>query len=82
MIPWLKAAGRAAAAVLLILFIGAATARPARAQTLPSEPIVFAEGHVTLGGDAAVTFGPQDPGFFNYTDYEHSALRRSEGGPP
>jgi len=75
MTPWLKAAGRASAAALLIFLVGAATARPAHAQSLPSEPIVFGDGHVTLGGDAAVTFGPQDPGFFNYTDYEHSALR-------
>src|SRR4051812_36927161 len=49
-------------------------ARP-NAQTLPSEPIAFANGRVTVGGDVSATFGSDDPGFFDYTDYEHSALR-------
>ena len=48
---------------------------PARAQTLPSDPIVFADGRVTFGGDVSASIGPDDTGFFNYTDYEHSALR-------
>jgi hypothetical protein len=47
----------------------------ARAQTLPSEPIVFADGRVTFGGDVSASIGPGDTGFFNYTDYQHSALR-------
>jgi hypothetical protein len=46
-----------------------------RAQTLPSEPIAFGDGRVTISGDVAASFGLPDPGFFNYTDYEHSALR-------
>ncbi len=50
-------------------------AAPARAQTLPSEPIVLGDGHLTVGGDASVSFGPRDMGFFNFTDYDHSALR-------
>ena len=48
---------------------------PAGAQTLPSGPFVLAGGHVAVGGDASASFAPQDPGFFNFTDYEHSALR-------
>ncbi|MBI3492759.1 MAG: hypothetical protein HY047_13425 [Acidobacteria bacterium] len=47
----------------------------ARAQTLPSEPIAVADGRVTIGGDVSATMGSSDPGFFDYTDYEHSALR-------
>jgi len=47
----------------------------AGAQTLPSEPIALAGGHVTLSGDASATYGSDDPGFFDYTDYQHSALR-------
>jgi hypothetical protein len=59
----------------------------ARAQTLPSEPLVFGGGRVALGGNISGTFGcarddltgggscADDTGFFNYTDYEHSALR-------
>jgi hypothetical protein len=47
----------------------------AGAQSLPSEPIALAGGRVTVGGDVSASFGSVDPGFFNYTDYEHSALR-------
>src|SRR5689334_10673278 len=42
---------------------------PAGAQILPSEPIAFADGRVTIGGDVSATFGSHDPGFFDYTDY-------------
>ena len=55
----------------LMLCLGA----PAHAQTLPDKPIVFGDGRVTLGGDVTWSIAPDDPGFFNYTDYEHSALR-------
>ena len=48
---------------------------PSAAQTLPSEPIALADGRVTVSGDVGAGFGSADPGFFNYTDYEHSALR-------
>ena len=66
-------------AVLLLLVAGS----PASAQALWSEPIVFGNGRVTLGGDASATFGcattgggcGDDSGFFNYSDYEHSTLR-------
>ncbi|MBZ5556779.1 MAG: hypothetical protein LAO77_05830 [Acidobacteriia bacterium] len=47
----------------------------ARAQTLPSEPISVGGGRVTIGGDVSASVGSSDPGFFDYTDYEHSALR-------
>jgi hypothetical protein len=60
-----------AALLFACLGIGA----PARGQGLPSEPIALAGGRVTVGGDVSATFGSDDPGFFNYTDYEHSALR-------
>jgi hypothetical protein len=52
---------------------------------LPSEPIVLAGGRLTIGGDVSATFScagggdagacADDLGFFNYTDYRHSALR-------
>lgn len=45
------------------------------AQLLPSGPIALANGHVTVAGDVLAAFGPEDPGFFNFTDYERSALR-------
>ena len=47
----------------------------AAAQSLPSEPIAFASGRVTVSGDVSAAFGSEDPGFFNYTDYDHSTLR-------
>jgi hypothetical protein len=64
-----RSAGRLAS--LLVVCSAAA----ARAQTLPAEPITLAQGRVTIGGDVAASFGSADPGFFDYTDYEHSALR-------
>src|SRR5437867_3689222 len=48
---------------------------PAQSQTLPSEPIAFGDGRVVLGGGVSASYAPEDPGFFNYTDYEHSTLR-------
>jgi len=59
----------------------------ALAQSLPSEPVSFGGGRVTIGGDVSATFSctdatsstsrvcADDTGFFNYTDYEHSTLR-------
>ena len=64
-------------AVILLLasMLVVANAGAVRAQGLPSEPIALADGRVTVSGDVSATFGSPDPGFFNYTDYEHSALR-------
>lgn len=42
---------------------------------LAAQPVSFAGGRVTVGGEAALSFGPHDRWFFNYTDYRHSALR-------
>jgi len=67
----MKVALRAALFAVLALGLG----RPAHPQALPSEPLSFADGRVTVGGDVSVSVGSADPGFFNYTDYEHSALR-------
>ena len=56
----------------------AALAAPAsvRAQALPAGPIEFADGHVTVAGDVSAGYGSDDIGaYFNYTDYDHSALR-------
>jgi hypothetical protein len=60
---------------------------PAAAQSLPSEPVVFGAGRVTMSGDVSATFScagktepdssscHQDFGYFNYSDYQHSTLR-------
>ncbi|HVH29976.1 MAG TPA: hypothetical protein VM818_24675 [Vicinamibacterales bacterium] len=61
----------ACAACLFVLCAGASL----NAQIPPAEPIVLAGGRLTVGGNVSATFGPEDPGFFNYTDYEDSVLR-------
>lgn len=62
---------RAALACVFALSMG----RPAAAQLPPDGPVVFKDGLVTFGGNVSATFGPEDTGFFNYTDYEDSTLR-------
>lgn len=48
----------------------------AAAQVLPTEPIAFAGGRVTIGGDIAATVGSDDVGgYFDYSDYGTSLLR-------
>src|SRR5712692_3251344 len=64
---------RAVARLTCLIVVCAGTI--AHAQTLPSQPVVFGDGLLTLGGDASASFGRKDPGFFDYTDYDHSALR-------
>lgn len=55
-------------------------ATPAAAQGLPEQPLTFAGGHVVLGAEVSGTFAPEDPGFYNYTSYEFSALRNFRFG--
>lgn len=57
------------------LFACLAVAAGVSAQGLPSEPVTVAGGHLTISGDVAASYGSADPGWFNYTDYEHLALR-------
>ena len=52
-----------------------ALAPGAMAQVLPSEPVTMAGGRVVVGADVAVSVAPDDPGFFNYSDYELNTLR-------
>lgn len=49
--------------------------RVATAQVLPEAPISVAGGHLVFGAEVSATIAPADPGFFNYTSYEFSALR-------
>jgi hypothetical protein len=59
--------------VLLILTCGPAAAQ---AQRLPEGPFTAAHGTITVGGEITITAGSRDDiAFFNYTDYEHNALR-------
>jgi hypothetical protein len=61
--------------VLLALLMVAATATSLSAQIVPTEPITAADGRVVVGAEVSATYASEDPGFFNYTDYEYSALR-------
>jgi hypothetical protein len=58
-----------------VLALALCASSPLHAQMLPSDPIAFADGRVTLGGDVSWSIAPEDTGFFNYTDYDHSSLR-------
>lgn len=47
-----------------------------RAQGLPETPIQALDGKIAVGGEVVATAGnADDVAFFNYTDYEHNALR-------
>jgi hypothetical protein len=59
----------------LALVIAATGSRTASAQALPSEPISVGDGRVVIGADVTATFAGDDPGYFNYSDYEYSTLR-------
>lgn len=61
---------------LLLLCLGAP--RAAGAQDILSGPLSIAGGRVVVGTDVSIAFTPQDDtdgAWFNYTDYEHNALR-------
>jgi hypothetical protein len=69
-------------AFLLLAWCSAAAVLdvPAAAQSLPSEPFTFGGGRVVIGGDLAASIAPDDTGFFNSGDYEHSTLRQVRVG--
>ncbi len=71
----MKVRGSTARLARLAAVYALGAAASVSAQTLPSDPIVLADGRVTIGGDITASIAPEDPGFYNYTDYEHSALR-------
>jgi hypothetical protein len=60
-------------ALAVLLLIGVAS--NARAQGLPTEPVSLGDGRVVIGAEVSATVAPEDPGFFNFTDYEYSTLR-------
>jgi hypothetical protein len=58
---------------LLVLNCGPGAAA---AQSLPTGPVSAFDGRVVVGAEVAATVGETDESaFFNYTDYEHNALR-------
>jgi hypothetical protein len=65
---------------VLVVAILCSAAASASAQSLPAEPLTFGGGRVVLSGDVAASIAPEDLGFFNYSDYEHSTLREFRVG--
>lgn len=62
----------------LVVCLALCAAARAHAQDLPSGPVSLANGMVVIGTDISVSLTPQDDtegAWFNYTDYEHNALR-------
>lgn len=64
---------RMIAGFALVIVLGARAA--AHGQALPTEPVSLGDGRLVVGAEVIATFASSDPGFFNYTDYEYSALR-------
>jgi hypothetical protein len=64
---------RMRAAFLVLAWLGVSST--AAAQMLPAEPMTFGGGRVVIGGEVSGSIAPDDPGFFNFSDYEHSTLR-------
>ena len=67
---------RGGSAVIVALLVPTALA----AQVLPAEPIALAGGRLVVSGEVSGTVAPEDTGYFNYTDYEQSALRLVRAG--
>ena len=76
---------RAPGLLCLVMALLIACAPRVNAQGLPSEPFVFGDGRVVVGGDVSLTVScshaptgaacTSDTGFFNFTDYDQSLLR-------
>ena len=61
---------------LFVVLLLAGAPASAAAQALPEGPLRAFDGRVVVSGEAIATFGNSDKiAFFNYTDYEHNALR-------
>lgn len=68
--------GSFARRALLVLLLLCAPPRVARGQALPEGPIRLFDGKLAVSGEMMATGGNADDiAFFNYTDYEHNALR-------
>ncbi len=72
--PWPRQRIHLAATILVAAVL--CVPSPATAQTLPSGPIRAIDGQLLVSGEVVATMSDTDNiAFFNYTDYEHNALR-------
>lgn len=61
---------------LIVVLSCVAMASRAGAQVLPESPIRTSDGRLVVSAELIATVGsPDETAFFNYTDYEHNALR-------
>lgn len=56
------------------------SASDARGQSWPTYPVTFLDGRILIAGDASVTYGSADPGWFTFADYNTDSLRRARAG--
>ena len=49
---------------------------PCAAQLLPSGPITGIGGRLTFSADGSISYGSDDPGYFNYSSYDTSLTRQ------
>jgi hypothetical protein len=61
--------------VLRALVLSLFGALSVEAQVLPTEPLSLGGGRLVVGAEVTASIAGEDPGFFNYTDYEYSAIR-------
>jgi hypothetical protein len=62
-------------ALIVLCLCGLLPARTNAQSTTPAPETPDAGRRLLVGGDAAVSFSSEDPGFFNYGSYEHNTLR-------
>jgi hypothetical protein len=64
------------ASAVCVLLVVSLSGGSAAAQVLPEGPIRTTDGKLVVSGEVVATIGSADEtAFFNYTDYEHNALR-------
>jgi hypothetical protein len=63
-------------ALLIVPLLATGAAGGASAQVLPERPLSLMNGQISISGEVTGSIAPRpDPGFFDFTDYEHNALR-------
>jgi hypothetical protein len=62
--------------VLAALALCAWQATPCAAQLLPPGPITTMAGRLTFSADGSISYGSDDPGYFNYSSYDTSLTRQ------
>ena len=67
-------------AALVLAAVSLGGTGDASAQSWPAQPVTFLDGRLLVAGDASVTYGSADPGWFTYADYKTDALRRVRAG--